>query len=783
MLAKNPLNELSVLWATVARVFGERSQLASEKLCNESAHAFKQMPETLMGSLFDPWKWGMQWWDYTNDFWQRSVLFLDALRQRGDNFVAHEKAGKPPLLHFEYEIVLDARKFERPVNYALVRIIPPLGVTVDPNRRPYVIIDPRAGHGPGIGGFKDDSQVGVALRDGHPVYFVIFFPEPEPGQTLLDVCDAEAAFVRRVREFHPRSAKPVIIGNCQGGWATMMLAASNPDQMGPIVIIGSPLSYWGGAWRHGEGDNPMRYAGGLLGGTWLASLASDLGNGQFDGANLVANMENLNPANTCWDKYYHLFDNIDTEAARFLEFERWWGGFYLQNREEMDWIIQNLFVGNRVWETSAEHKGFFDLRQIRVPIILFASLGDNITPPQQSFNWVADVYKSTDEIKARGQTIIGLLHEDVGHLGIFVSGKVARKETAQIVSVLKSVEALPPGLYGMEITERPGANGKPEYSVEFIEHSLEDVVARLNRFGRMDEKPFEAAAMVSEFNQRAYDLFISPAVQATSSPESATFQQQFHPLRMQRWSWSSLNPWLSWLKPTVETIRERRRAVPADHPLRTAERLGSEVISAQFDCYRDIRDALYEAMFFGMYGSLFAICQAETAKGKPMADRERQAAFGVNIGAAITEGGLLEAVARVDALLAQHGEPLQLSLIELKKEFAEDYKSLLPDFSWDDARRIRGVQDLIVTREPKAAIEALPELLVNREDRRRFLALLEQALTDPRVRAKLSQTQTATLQRIRTVVTKGGAPVKPLRPRTELSDELLASRDGEVSRP
>ena len=29
------------------------------------------------------------------------------------------------------------------------------------------------------------------------------------------------------------------------------------------------MSYWGGAWQEGAGDNPMRYAGGLLGGTWL----------------------------------------------------------------------------------------------------------------------------------------------------------------------------------------------------------------------------------------------------------------------------------------------------------------------------------------------------------------------------------------------------------------------------------------------------------------------------------------------------------------------------------
>ena len=78
-------------------------------------------------------------------------------------------------------------------------------------------------------------------------------------------------------------------------------------------MVGAPMSYWGGAWREGEGDNPMRYAGGLLGGTWLSSLAADIGDGKFDGAYLVQNFENLNPANTFWDKYYNVFANIDTE--------------------------------------------------------------------------------------------------------------------------------------------------------------------------------------------------------------------------------------------------------------------------------------------------------------------------------------------------------------------------------------------------------------------------------------------------------------------------------------
>jgi pimeloyl-ACP methyl ester carboxylesterase len=503
----------------------------------------------------DPWSSSQ----YALDAVQRSILFWDTLRERGNEFVERAWRGLEPVLHFDYDVVLDGRKFERPVNYAMLRIRPPEGVTVDPKRRPYLIIDPRAGHGPGIGGFKDDSQVGVALRAGHPVYFVIFFRDPEPGQTLLDVCAAEQQFVKKTRELHPDSPKPAIIGNCQGGWAAMMLAASDPDDTGPVVINGAPMSYWGGAWSEGEGDNPMRYSGGLLGGTWLSSLTADLGNGKFDGAWLVQNFENLNPANSLWDKYYHLYANVDTKPPRFLEFERWWGGYFLMNREEIEWITRNLFVGNKLWSGDVKTGGkAFDLREIKSPIVLFASMGDNITPPQQAFNWVGDIYGSTEEIKARGQVIVGLVHQDIGHLGIFVSGKVAKKEHAQVVSVLKSIEALPPGLYGMAISERKGEGGAVEYDVEFREHSLEEVTARLNRFERSDEKPFEAVAALSEFNQRAYELFAQPFVQSMSNEWSARLLREFHPLRFQHWAISNMNPWLSWLAPTAQAVRTSR---------------------------------------------------------------------------------------------------------------------------------------------------------------------------------------------------------------------------------
>src|SRR6201998_826177 len=160
---------------------------------------------------------------------QRSALFLDIMRQRGDQYRAHLAETAPHVLNFAAELVMDGRKLEQPVNYALVRIIPPKNIEIDANRRPFVVIDPRAGHGPGIGGFKADSEIGVVLKAGHPCYFVGFTREPMPGQTIEDIARAEAVFLEKVIALHPNAdGKPCVIGNCQAGWAVMTLASFRP---------------------------------------------------------------------------------------------------------------------------------------------------------------------------------------------------------------------------------------------------------------------------------------------------------------------------------------------------------------------------------------------------------------------------------------------------------------------------------------------------------------------------------------------------------------------------
>jgi hypothetical protein len=149
------------------------------------------------------------------------------------------------------------------VNYALLRIVPPGGMAIDIHSQPYVIINPRGGHGFGTGGFNDDSQVGVALRAGHPVYLVMVFLRARGGPALAPCLQRRAT----VREASARTAsgasKPAIVGNCVGSWVAMILAAASLGNTGPVVVVGGLMSYRGGAWRDGADDNPMRYTGEL----------------------------------------------------------------------------------------------------------------------------------------------------------------------------------------------------------------------------------------------------------------------------------------------------------------------------------------------------------------------------------------------------------------------------------------------------------------------------------------------------------------------------------------
>jgi Protein of unknown function (DUF3141) len=681
-----------------------------------------------------------QAYDYWVDACQRTILFWDVLRRRSDQYYQERAKPVPHVLSFDAELVLDARTFERPANYLLVRIEPPSGVTIDSRKRPFVVVDPRAGHGPGIGGFKADSELGVAMRAGHPAYFVGFTPDPVPGQTIEDVMRAEAVFLEKVNALHPDAdGKPCVIGNCQAGWAVMMLAATRPELFGPLIIPGSPLSYWAGI----EGEKPMRYSGGLLGGTWLTALSGDLGAGKFDGGYLVENFENLNPANTLWTKSYNVWSKVDTEAERFIEFEKWWGGHVNLNAEEMQWIVDQLFVGNRLAtaEIVTSDGIRIDLRNIRSPIVCFCSKGDDITPPQQALGWIVDLYAKDDDIRAAGQTIVYAIHESVGHLGIFVSGGVARKEHGEFATNIDLIEVLPPGLYEAVLTPKTDAVVNPDlvagdWLVRFEERTLGDLRA-IVKPDPENERRFGAVRRVSETNLALYRTFLQPFVRAFGNAQSAQWLHQLKPAELPYELFSDRNPLMRQIGELAEQVRQQRRPVAPDNPLVQMQAMMSEQIIAALDGWRDWRDHTLEQIFLNVYSS--PLVQALTGvkdadqppRRHPGVEPERIAFIQQQIAAIkarIAEGDGREAAIRglVYIGLAGHGVD-ERAFNELRRLRAEHGDMTLQEF-----KEVLREQFFALLLDRDAALAAIPTMLPSdAAERAELLGVIRAVATAP----------------------------------------------------
>lgn len=683
---------------------------------------------------------------YLVDANQRTFLFLETLLDRGNNYIKHLEQGTPPLLKFEHELVLDGKDLSPPCNYALLRLLPPKSMPVNADARPVIVVDPRAGHGPGIGGFKSDSEVGMAMHAGHPVYFVTFRPEPEENQTLFTVMQAEARFIEEVIKLHPQSkAKPVVIGNCQAGWAMMALNALRPELFGPLMIMGAPLSYWAGSSKL----NPMRYAGASLGGSWLASLAGDMGADRFDGVQLVENFEKLNPSNTHWSKYYNLWSSVDTESERFLEFERWWGGFFRMTGSEIESIVENLFVGNKLARgTMQAGDRAIDLRQIAAPIVVFASWGDNITPPPQALDWIIDTWGDERAIAAAGRTIVYVLHESVGHLGIFVGGDIARKEHDQLVTSLDVIESLPPGLYEMklnakdETAERWEQLEPGQYTVHYEHRTMNDIRA-LNPEGRGEEAMFSTISKVSELNASIYKTLFRPWVKLLAKRPTADLQGRFHKMRMQRQLFSDTLPLAPFIRAQAKQARARRSPIPNEHPLRQVEKKMSEQIVKGLDQFRDRRNDMTVASARLMYGPLglgafFKPDESDADIAHARAQRElasfREAAL-EHIG----EGGFAEAVCRIVlAGMVSIGafERRSLRLARLLTHLpVGTVKGFTAEIHWVQLLK---EQARIIAVAPVEALNALGQMLPDTASRERALAMsaavmmIEPTLANPR---------------------------------------------------
>ena len=727
--------------------------------------------------------------DYWRDFAQRSVLFMDILRRSSNQYEEMRARTINSVLIYEFEFVLRGDALPRPVNYALVRVIPPAGIQLDERKRPVVIIDPRAGQGPGIGGFKPVSEIGDAFKFGHPVYFIGFSAEPLDGQRVEDVARAHTVFIEKVRELHPESpGGPFVVGNCQAGWHAMMAACMRPDLVGPILIAGAPLSYWAGV----RGKNPMRYLGGMLGGSWLTRLTSDLSNGLFDGAWLVANFDSGKPSNTLWGKQYNVWAKPEEQESRYLQFEKWWSDFVLMRGEEMQYIVDNLFIGNKLSTAQiVTSDGLrLDLRDIKSPVICFCSHGDNITPPQQALDWILDCYESVEEIRRAGQTILYCLNQKVGHLAIFVGTEVAAKEHAQFMNYVELIDSMPPGLYEIVIAQKPGATAGAgdisSYDLSIEERGLEDIRA-LGCNSLEDEREFAAVARVSELTNAFYQNYLQPWVKAMTSPQLAIATRELNPLHLRYSIFSDQNPLMRALAPLAEQVRAERTVPASDNPFVAMQEQFSRAMTQALDLYGNARDWLEEQMFHGIYGSpvVQALCGISQNDGPPRQRPGQSPATRAALEAEIrrlrgrfAEGDALDAAARIVVYISMTHHRVEASQFDAVQRLLAAH----PEVSVARFKEALRDQWAILAIDERAAIDSLPQLLpANPGERRALIDMAKSVFATNGVDAEV-QRRLREIEQLLVVETKTGKQTRAERtteatiagPTSERADSKVA---------
>jgi Protein of unknown function (DUF3141) len=371
---------------------------------------------------------------------------------------------------------------------------------------------------------------------------------------------------------------------------------------------------------------------------------------------------------------------------------------------------------------------------------VFCSKGDNITPPQQALGWILGLYDNVDDIRAHGQTIVYTIHEHVGHLGIFVSGDVARKEHGEFASNIDLIDVLPPGLYEASFAPRAAQGATPdlvngEWVMRCEARTLDDIRA-LGGNDAADERRFAAAARVSEISLSLYRTFLQPWVRAMVTPAAAEALRRIHPLRVQYELFADGNPFAAMVAKGAEWARGNRTPVSAGNPLLALEQGASRQIVAALDAWRDMRDRSAELMFLSIYGSpllqaAVGINPAGTAPlrraGKDPFHRELLRERIAELKARISAGGVREAATRAAIYVGMAGvAPDERVFAEVRRlRFAP----LGAGLTLAQFKTMVREQYFMLLIDPEATLAAIPKMLPDAaKERREAFAAVQQVL-------------------------------------------------------
>ena len=356
---------------------------------------------------------------------------------------------------------------------------------------------------------------------------------------------------------------------------------------------------------------------------------------------------------------------------------------------------------------------------------MFCSKGDNISPPPQALGWITDLYRDDEDVRAHDQTIIYALHDSIGHLGIFVSGSVGRKEHKEFEANIDFLDVLPSGIYQAELQEKGPDTLNPDLAYGDYVLSLERrSVADVREIVRPDaesERRFAAVARISEINLSLYRSFVQPWVRASVTPQLAQHLTRLHPLRVSYELASDRNPWMGWIAGEAQKVRENRKPVAADNPLLHQQERLSQAVEASLDQWRVWRDSMYEQTFNAIYGSPWAQAWAgmnarDTSEprqhpGDTPEHRAFQAAEAERLRGEIARGGLFEAGVRALYYIGDSLGWVDERGFNLIRRLRDENVARARVISLAEFKEAIRQQARLMRLDATAAIAALPQLL------------------------------------------------------------------------
>jgi polyhydroxyalkanoate synthase len=270
---------------------------------------------------------------------------------------------------------------------------------------------------------SDRSLIRRLLEQGLDIY-LIDWGYPDGADRFLDLDDYINGFIDRCVQFildQHGIDKLNLLGVCQGGTFSLCYAALHPERIKNLVTMVTPVDF----------KTPEN----LLS-KWAQDMDVDTvvaSSGNVSGEMLNVAYVSLMPFRLMQQKYVSLVDMLGDpkQVENFMRMEKWIFDSPDQAGEAFRQFTKWFFQENRLIKGTVELGGQkVDLKNITMPVLNIFGKQDHLVPPSASIPLGS--YVGTKDYTA--------FEMDVGHIGMYVSGKSQKQLPETLAKWLKDRE-------------------------------------------------------------------------------------------------------------------------------------------------------------------------------------------------------------------------------------------------------------------------------------------------------------------------------------------------------